>query len=97
VADIDRSVDFYTKKLSFGVDFRYEDFYSGIKDGYSIHLKSGKPSIKKRKDNKDLDILFSIDGIKDLYEEILNQSVEIIKPITGYALRKGILCCRPGR
>lgn len=82
VADIDRSVDFYTKKLGFGVDFRYEDFYSGIiKDGYSIHLKSGKPSIKKRKDNEDLDILFSIDGIKELYEEILNQSVEIIQPL----------------
>ena len=41
VADIDRSIEFYTNKLGFDIDFRYEDFYSGIsKDGFSIHLKS---------------------------------------------------------
>ena len=47
VTDIDRSIEFYTKKLGFDVDFRYEDFYAGIiKDGYSIHLKASKPSIE---------------------------------------------------
>ncbi len=30
VADLDRSVEFYIKKLGFDVDFRYEDFYLGI-------------------------------------------------------------------
>lgn len=68
VADIDHSVEFYTKKLRFDVDFRYEDFYAGIvKDGYSIHLKVSKPSIEERENrrsNEDLDIVFSVDGIK---------------------------------
>jgi predicted enzyme related to lactoylglutathione lyase len=82
VTDIDRSVEFYTKTLGFDVDFRYEDFYSGIiKDGYSIHLKSGTPSIDKRKTNEDLDIIFLVNEIKDLYEEILSKSVEIIQPL----------------
>ena len=63
VTDIEHSIEFYTKKLGFNLEFRYEDFYAGIiKDGHSIHLKSGKPSIEERKskrENDDLDIIFS--------------------------------------
>lgn len=44
VSDIGRSIEFYTKKLGFEVDFLHEDFYAGIiKNGHSIHLKSGSP------------------------------------------------------
>jgi predicted enzyme related to lactoylglutathione lyase len=89
VTDIEHSIEFYTKQLGFEVEFRYEDFYAGIiKDNYSIHLKSGKPSIEERKskrENTDLDIVFSIEGVEDLYEELMNKSVEIIQP----------LCARP--
>jgi predicted enzyme related to lactoylglutathione lyase len=82
VADLERAIEFYTNKLGFSVDFRYEDFYAGIiKDGYSIHLKSGETSVDKRKNNEDPDIIFSVDGVKDLYEEILSKSVEIIQPL----------------
>ena len=53
VADVDRSIEFYTKKLGFDVEFRYEDFYAGIiKDGYSIHLKASKPSIEERENRR---------------------------------------------
>ena len=83
VADIDHSIEFYTKKLGFDVDFRYEDFYAGIiKDGYSIHLKVNRSSIEERENrrtNDDLDIIFSVDGIEGLYEELLNKSVEFIQ------------------
>src|SRR5687768_5948258 len=85
VADINRSIEFYTKKLGFDLDFRYEDFYAGIvKDGYSIHLKTGKPSIEERQNrrkNQDLDIVFSVDCIEDLYEELSNKSVEFTQPL----------------
>ena len=85
VADIEHSIEFYTKKLDFEVDFRYEDFYAGIiKDNYSIHLKSGKPSIEEReskRENIDLDIIFSVEGVEYLYEELMNKSVEIIQPL----------------
>ncbi len=85
VADIEHSIEFYTKKLGFDVDFRYEDFYAGIsKDGCSIHLKSGKPSIEERqnkRNNEDLDIVFSVDSIETLYEELLNRAVEFIQPL----------------
>jgi catechol 2,3-dioxygenase-like lactoylglutathione lyase family enzyme len=85
VADIERSIEFYTKKLGFDIDFRYEDFYAGvIKDGCSIHLKSGKSSIEGReykRSNENLDIVFSVDGIEDLYQELLNKSIEFVQPL----------------
>ena len=85
VADIEHSIDFYTNKLGFVIDFRYEDFYAGInKDGCSIHLKTGKPSLEERKNkriNEDLDIVFSVEGIENLYEEFSNRSIEIIQPL----------------
>ena len=85
VADIEHSIEFYTKKLDFEIDFRYEDFYAGIiKDNYSIHLKSGKPSIEEReskRENIDLDIIFSVEGVEYLYEELMNKSVEIVQPL----------------
>ena len=83
VADIDRSVEFYTKTLGFDLEFRYEDFYvSVIKEGYSIHLKTRNSLIKdsaNKKDNEDLDIIFSVEGIDGLYEEFLNNSVEFVQ------------------
>ena len=85
VTDINRSIEFYTNKLGFEVNFRYEDFYSGIiKDGYSIHLKLATPAIEERenkKKNEHLDILFSVDQIEALYEDFRNQSIEIIQPL----------------
>ena len=85
VADIEHSIEFYTKKLGFDLEFRYEDFYAGIiKDGCSIHLKSGKPSIEERKnkrENIDLDIVFSVEGVENLYEEFVDRSIEIIQPL----------------
>jgi len=85
VADIDRSIEFYRKMLGFAIDFRYEDFYAGIvKDSCSIHLKSGKVSMEERKsrrNNEDLDIVFSVDGIDNLYEELSNKHIEFVQPL----------------
>lgn len=85
VADIDRSIEFYTKKLGFDIDFRYEDFYAGIvKDGCSIHLKLGKPSIEERiskRNNEDIDIIFSVDSIEDLYQELSNKPIEFVQSL----------------
>jgi catechol 2,3-dioxygenase-like lactoylglutathione lyase family enzyme len=82
VADIEHSIEFYTKKLGFSLDFRYEDFYAGIvKDGHSIHLKSGAPPRNGGKDNEDLDITFSVDDIERLYEEVLRASIDVVQPL----------------
>ena len=85
VSDIDRSIGFYTDKLGFEVDFRYEDFYAAIiKDHHSIHLKLGVPSIEERKikrKNSDIDIMFSVEDVEELHEELSKKQVEIIQPL----------------
>ena len=85
VADIDRSIEFYTKQLDFEVEFRYQGFYAGIiKDGFSVHLKSGHPSHEERKnkqENEDLDIVFSVQKVEDLYKEYLGKGIEILQPL----------------
>ena len=85
VTDIEPSIKFYTEKLGFDLEFRYEDFYAGIlKDGHSIHLKCGTPLIEQRKnktENDDLAIVFSVEDIDGLYREFLNKSVDIVQPL----------------
>lgn len=84
VTNIENAIEFYTNKLGFDINFRYQDFYAGIiKDSYSIHLKM-KESFNEKKLNKhkeDVDITFSVDNIENLYEELLKKSVNIIQSI----------------
>ena len=99
VSDLDSSIEFYTEKLGFDVDFRYEDFYSGIiKEGCSIHLKLGNPVREERqnkRDNEDLDIVFSVQGIEDLYEEYSARSVEFTQPLRDMAYGKEFYVADP--
>lgn len=83
VADLERAVKFYTQKLGFEVDFRFEDFYVGIsKDGCSIHLKlSDSVENKNKSANQDLDIMFSVEGIENMYEDLVNKSVSITQSL----------------
>ena len=100
VADIEKSIKFYTQELGFKLSFRYDDFYSGIfKDGCSIHLKlSGKPAIEekqKRKSNDDVDTIFSVEGIENMYGNISNKSVDIIQPLREMAYEKEFYIADP--
>ena len=85
VKDLEHSIAFYTQKLGFDIAFRYEDFYAGItRDGHSIHLKASERSTSDRqgaKENFDLDIVFRVDNIDTIYEELVNKPVEIIQPL----------------
>jgi predicted enzyme related to lactoylglutathione lyase len=85
VTDLDNSIKYYTENLGFELEFRYEDFYAGIiRDGCSIHLKSGKPSIEERRskrENCDLDIVFSVENIEELYQQFEKHSIDIVQPL----------------
>ena len=99
VADIHRSVEFYTKELNFDVDFRYEDFYVGIiKDGYSIHLKADEyppEEIKRKRNNEDLSIIFSVTSIEGLYKELSNRPVDIVQSLRGMPYGKEFYIADP--
>ena len=85
VADLERSLQFYTGQLGFELDFRYGHFYAGIAlDGHSIHLKLADPPAQERRfrrENEHLDITFAVADIRPLYEEISNRPVQVIQPL----------------
>lgn len=82
VSDIERSVEFYTHVLGFTVEFRYEDFYAGLtKDGFSIHLKLGRPGQIASKGPDDLDLVFSVDEIESVYERLLTGAVRVVQKL----------------
>lgn len=85
VKDIEQSIEFYIKKLGFELDFFYDGFYAGIvKDGHSIHLKSGQPNKEERenkKENNHPDIVFGVEAADALHDELVNKNVEIIRPL----------------
>jgi len=85
VTDLTRSIEFYTLKLGFEIEFRYEDFYCGItKAGHSIHLKSVVHTIEERTyriENEHTDIIFSVEGIDALYADINNISIRVIQSL----------------
>ena len=84
VSDIESSIRFYTDKIGFTLDFRYDDFYAGvIREGFSIHLKLSKSRVPKesKKSKDDTDIVFLVDDINGLYEEFSAKSIEFIQPL----------------
>jgi catechol 2,3-dioxygenase-like lactoylglutathione lyase family enzyme len=62
---LDESIDFYVSKLGFVLEFRYSDFYAGIKVGtQSFHLKlvdSQDPGIPFVSEEGHLHLYFPID------------------------------------
>ncbi|HTE25854.1 VOC family protein [Flavitalea sp.] len=99
VADIKNSIEFYKKILNFDLDFQYEQFYAGMSQGNcSIHLKSGSSSIEERKNRnnkEDLDLVFSVDGIEDLYQELSNKNIEILQPLRNMPYGKEFYIADP--
>ncbi|HEY4196074.1 MAG TPA: VOC family protein [Mucilaginibacter sp.] len=85
VTDLKRSLDFYTRELGFEIDFRYEDFYAGIiKGDYTIHLKSGSPTIEERTnrhENEHLDLVLSVEDIDSLFESMKSCAIIITQPL----------------
>lgn len=101
VSDLEHAIEFYTNQLGFDIEFRYEDFYAGIiKDGCSIHLKTGEGLVKSKKDNRNNEdpvILFSVDNIEDLYEELSGRPVEITQPLRNMPYGKEFYIRDPDR
>jgi catechol 2,3-dioxygenase-like lactoylglutathione lyase family enzyme len=85
VADLDRSMAFYNEHLGFTIDFRYEDFYAGmVKDNFTIHFKCGKPDPTEREDrrkNEDLDLVFAVSAIGELYDAMKGGPVTIVQTL----------------
>src|SRR5262245_35085432 len=85
VVDLDRSVRFYVDRLGFKEDFRFRDFYAGLKaGGTSVHLKridGLDPSIAFVQAGDHLHLYLRVTDLDAAYAE-LHGNVEIVYPIT---------------
>jgi catechol 2,3-dioxygenase-like lactoylglutathione lyase family enzyme len=83
--NLERSIDFYTKKLGFTIDFRYEDFYAGLRVGDEVvHLKLADepdPSIEFVGQGEHFHLYVQTDDAVAAAEELKRNGVEFVKDV----------------
>ncbi len=85
VVDLDRAIAYYSEKLGFQLDFKYESFYASVsRDGFAIHLKCAPKNAADREhrhNNEHLDAYISVSGVRELYGELEASGAGIIKQL----------------
>jgi catechol 2,3-dioxygenase-like lactoylglutathione lyase family enzyme len=83
--DLDESVRFYTEKIGLALEFRYEDFYAGIRAGSQVfHLKlvhSEDPSIKFVDDGDHFHLYFGTDDVAALAETLKQRGIRLVQDV----------------
>jgi len=69
--DLEASIDYYVSRLGFELDFRFEDFYAGLKtiEGHQIHLKlvdAPNPDIGFVQSGTHLHLYFLVDDLDEV-------------------------------
>lgn len=85
VDDLEKSLNYYERKLGFTRDFVYEGFYAAVsRDRAIIHLKCA-PKLEAervhRKAEEHLDAYLAVSAVADLHEEFVGRGATIIKPL----------------
>jgi len=66
VTDLQRSVNYYSDQLGFGLEFDYEGFYASvIRDGCRVHLNCGAPPERDQKAFEIAEHLDACFGVED--------------------------------
>jgi catechol 2,3-dioxygenase-like lactoylglutathione lyase family enzyme len=83
--DLSSSIRFYTEKLGLTVEFRYQDFYAGIRAGNQIfHLKlvdEKDPSIPYVDEGEHFHLYLETTGLSDLAAQLKANGVELVKDV----------------
>ena len=87
------SIRFFTEKLGFSVEFRYQDFYAGIRAGSQIfHLKlvdEKDPSIPYVDEGEHFHLYLETDAISDFAAQLKANGVKLVKTSTRPLEYKG--------
>lgn len=80
--DLEASLAFYTSTLGFELDFRFADFYAGVRFGEQqfVHLKrvdDGDPSVRYVQDGGHQHLFFSVDDVQSYYDRFSAAGVTI--------------------
>jgi catechol 2,3-dioxygenase-like lactoylglutathione lyase family enzyme len=83
--DLAASIRFYTEKLGFSVEFRYEDFYAGIRVGGQIfHLTlvdENDPSIPYVEAGEHFHLYLETNCVADVAAQLKAAGVEFVKDV----------------
>ena len=83
--DMDESIRFYTEKIGLALEFRYEDFYAGIRAGSQIfHLKlvdSKDPSITFVDDGEHFHLYFGTDDVAALAAMLKQRGIRLVQDV----------------
>lgn len=79
------SIRFYTESLGFALEFRYGDFYAGIRAGDQVfHLKlvdERDPSIEFVEAGEHFHLYFSIDDVVAAADTLASRGVRLVKAV----------------
>jgi catechol 2,3-dioxygenase-like lactoylglutathione lyase family enzyme len=95
--DMASSIRFYTEKLGFSVDFKYEDFYAGIRAGSQlVHLKlvdEQDPSIPYVNQGEHLHLYLQTDGVAAFAEQLKANGVNLVRDVheTAWGTREVVI------
>ena len=85
VDDLARSIEYYTERLGFGLDFQYDDFYASVsRDGCAIHLKEApknEADRPHRQQNEHLDAYIGVSNVAALYDDLQSRGALITKAL----------------
>ena len=85
--DLNQSIAFYVEKMGMEEDFRFEDFYAGIKAGSnSFHIKlvdKKDPTTTCIENGEHFHLYFATDAIDELVSRCTDNGVEVFKPLTN--------------
>lgn len=83
--DLEASVRFYTEAVGFALEFRYEDFYAGIRAGDRVfHLKrvdEADPSIAFVDAGDHFHLYFEADDVEAVAEGLQQNGVRLVRPV----------------
>jgi catechol 2,3-dioxygenase-like lactoylglutathione lyase family enzyme len=83
--DLKESIRFYTQEIGLALEFRYEDFYAGIRAGNQVfHLKlvdEKDPSIKFVDDGEHFHLYFGTDDVEAAAEALRRRGIRLTKDV----------------
>lgn len=83
--DLDSSIRFYTTKLGLQLEFRYQDFYAGIRAGNHVfHLKlvdEKDPSIQFVEDGEHFHLYLETNDVAAVATALKSKGVSLVKDV----------------
>ena len=95
--DLAASVDFYTTKLGFTLEFLYDDFYAGVRSGeHVVHLKlvdAPDPSIAFVDRDEHFHLYFETGDVAGVADALKQRGVPLVQDVhdTAWGTRECII------